>query len=86
MNKLPELTAEEWGKQLFEFELCSECGKDLEDHDIIKVMDNWFARCKNICPECDCQLKYCETCKAFHHVDSFKEEHREFQEGIKELE
>ena len=39
-------TAEEWGKRLFEFSYCEECGGDYEDHDIIPFLGNWFARCK----------------------------------------
>lgn len=39
-------TAEQWAERMFEFEVCSECGKDKQDHDIIPFMGNWFARCK----------------------------------------
>lgn len=47
------LTAEQWAEQLFEFEYCSECGGDVEDHDYILLdlgaygSGYWFARCKN---------------------------------------
>jgi len=37
---------QEWLKELFEFENCSECGKGAENHDAIPFMGNWFARCK----------------------------------------
>jgi len=45
-------TAEEWGKELFEFEYCGECGKDWDEHDYILFQGNyfgngcWFARCR----------------------------------------
>lgn len=32
------------------------------------------------CKECGLNLQYCEVCKAYHHVDSFTEEHLEYQE------
>jgi hypothetical protein len=40
-------TPEEWVARLFEFEFCSECGGDAEDHEvcIIYGMGNYFARC-----------------------------------------
>lgn len=40
-------TAEQWADRMFEFETCSDCGKDKEDHDIIEFMGSWFARCKS---------------------------------------
>lgn len=39
-------TPQEWLDNLFEFELCSECGKDKEDHEVILFLGNYFARCK----------------------------------------
>jgi hypothetical protein len=41
MNEPPH----EWLRQLFEFEYCPECGGDAEDHDVILVLGNYFARC-----------------------------------------
>ena len=40
------LTGEEWGKELFEFEFCSECGKDYDEHDYVLILGGWFARCR----------------------------------------
>ncbi len=42
-------TPEEWLENLFEFETCSECGGDAEDHDVCLVpgMGTYFARCKS---------------------------------------
>ena len=42
-----EISPEQWLEELFEFEYCAECGGDVEDHDAIVFMGNWFARCKN---------------------------------------
>jgi hypothetical protein len=33
------------------------------------------------CVECGCEMRYCRTCKAYHHTDSFKEEHIEMNRG-----
>jgi hypothetical protein len=38
----------EWLVQQFEFEYCSECGGDENDHDAIPFMGNWFARCHKV--------------------------------------
>ena len=38
-------TATQWGKEYFEYEYCTECGKDLKDHHIIPFNGNWFAYC-----------------------------------------
>ena len=52
MNALPNWTPsmneppDEWLRRLFEFEFCPECGGDAEDHDVILVLGNYFARCK----------------------------------------
>ena len=61
MDKMEELrdkygrTAEEFGKEHFEFEYCAECGGDWDNHDYILMEGNyfgkpglWFARCKEI--------------------------------------
>jgi len=40
------VTAEEWGKELFECEHCSECGKDWDEHDYYLVLGHWFAKCR----------------------------------------
>ena len=40
-------TAEEWGKDQFEFEYCAECGGDWDDHDYILILGGWFARCRD---------------------------------------
>ena len=42
-----DIPAEEWLKELFEYEYCAECGGDWFDHDAIAFMGNWLARCKN---------------------------------------
>ena len=64
MNEIKDnngLTAEEWGKNKFEFEYCSECGGDWNDHDYILLQSPyhgesgcWFARCR------DENIKYME--------------------------
>jgi len=41
----------EWLADLFEFELCSECGHDADKHTAIPFLGNWFARCD--CPPCE---------------------------------
>jgi len=48
------MTAEEWGKMQFEFEYCSECKKDWNEHDYILFQGNyfgekgcWFAQCRD---------------------------------------
>lgn len=38
------------------------------------------------CVECDCEMKYCKDCRAYHHTDSFNEEHIEFQEKLDTVE
>lgn len=40
-------TFAEWAAELFEFELCEECGGDAEDHEARIVMGHWFAKCKS---------------------------------------
>lgn len=49
-----------WLEELFEYEYCTECHGDLEDHDAIGLMGNWFARCK---PEAKCRIEKCEEHK-----------------------
>lgn len=40
------LTPEEFLEQMFEFEYCSECGRDAPDHTaVIGPMGQWFAYC-----------------------------------------
>jgi len=41
------LTAEVWGKELFECEYCAECGKDYDEHDYVLFLGHWFARCRS---------------------------------------
>jgi hypothetical protein len=41
-----EQDPQEWARELFEHELCAECGGDVEHHDIVAVNGNWFAQCK----------------------------------------
>lgn len=36
---------QQWLKELFEYEYCSECGGDAEHHTAIVFFGNWFARC-----------------------------------------
>lgn len=38
-------TFEQFAAELFEFEYCSECGGDAEDHEPWIVVGNWFAHC-----------------------------------------
>jgi len=44
--KLHNQTFEEWVKELFQCEYCSECGGDYYDHVANILLGNWFARCK----------------------------------------
>ncbi len=44
---MPTETAEEFLEQLFEFEYCDECDGDVQDHDAVIVMGNWFAMCRD---------------------------------------
>lgn len=39
-------TPEEWLERLFEFEYCSECGRDADEHEVVGILGNYFARCK----------------------------------------
>jgi hypothetical protein len=34
------------------------------------------------CEECKCDLTFCEKCGVWHHTDSFKEEHSEFENEV----
>lgn len=34
-----------WLKELFEYEVCAECGGDEHDHNVITIMGNYFAVC-----------------------------------------
>lgn len=36
---------EEWLHRFFEYEFCSECGSDAEDHELWVILHNWFAHC-----------------------------------------
>lgn len=60
------VTAEEFLERLFEFEYCSECGKDKKDHvAVIDPFGNWHAYCQaqehhprcasNLDDPCDCE-------------------------------
>lgn len=41
------LTAQEFAEHMFEFEYCSECAGDIQDHTyVIDMMGNWFAFCE----------------------------------------
>ena len=55
-------TAEEWAKRQFEFEYCDECHGDVEDHDYVLLLGNWFAKCKKEhvtrCHVLGCNLQY----------------------------
>lgn len=35
-----------WLRDLFWSEYCDECGGDVQHHEAIPVMGNWFARCR----------------------------------------
>lgn len=37
---------EQWLKEQFEYERCSECGGDAEHHVALPILGNWFAQCK----------------------------------------
>ena len=42
-------TAQEFADSLFEFEYCSECGKDADEHTaVIGPTGNWFAYCDTV--------------------------------------
>lgn len=32
-----------------------------------------------VCSECGCPMRYCEECDTYHHSDSFKQDHEDFQ-------
>ena len=34
-----------WLRELFEWELCAECGGDARHHTAVPLLGNWFARC-----------------------------------------
>jgi hypothetical protein len=38
----------EWAAELFEFELCHECGRDVADHAPAVVLGHWFALCTTL--------------------------------------
>ena len=40
-------TYEEFGKELFEFEYCPECGGDWDDHDYFLILGGFFAKCRD---------------------------------------
>ncbi len=47
-----------WLEELFEFDYCSECHGDIEDHNvIIDILGNYFAKCKN---NSKCHVENCE--------------------------
>jgi hypothetical protein len=46
-----------WLAELFECEFCYECHGDVEDHDAIPFLGNWFARCKSYAK---CHVENCE--------------------------
>lgn len=39
-------TFAQWAQELFEYELCDECGGDENDHTPLVFLGNWFAQCK----------------------------------------
>jgi hypothetical protein len=39
------VTNEQWLKEQFEYEYCSECGGDAQHHTVVSVLGNPFARC-----------------------------------------
>lgn len=41
------IPAQQWLEEQFEYEYCSECGGDADDHIAVPVMGNWFARCNH---------------------------------------
>ena len=32
-----------------------------------------------VCSECGCPMEYCIVCDTYHHADSFKQDHEDFQ-------
>jgi hypothetical protein len=44
------IPAEQWLKELFEYEYCAECGGDAVDHEAVEFNGNWFARCLHPLP------------------------------------
>lgn len=44
---------DQWLREIFEFQYCSECGLDAEDHTAVPFLGNWFARCDKPLPEDD---------------------------------
>ena len=42
------VTAKKWAEELFECELCSECGGGVNDHNYILIHGHWFAVCKEV--------------------------------------
>ena len=36
-----------------------------------------------LCEECELELTFCKECNVYHHTDSFKEEHIEYQDSLK---
>ncbi len=53
----PPIAAYAFLQELFECEFCYECHGDIEHHDAIPFLGNWFARCKQ---GNNCQLTECE--------------------------
>jgi len=41
-----DIPPQQWLKEQFECEYCAECGGDVEDHDAVPFLGNWFAFCK----------------------------------------
>jgi hypothetical protein len=39
-------TADEFLNDLFEYENCAECGQGKENHVVIPLLGNWFAKCE----------------------------------------
>lgn len=40
------IPADQWLRELFEYEFCPECGGDAEHHTALPVFGNWFAKCR----------------------------------------
>ncbi len=74
MNTL-ELPGDEWLRNLFEMELCAECGGDAEDHDAVGLNGNWFARCKYPVPCTPCLVNRERTIPARFLAPQIGKEH-----------
>ena len=45
MGNVDEITPDEWLAELFKYENCSECGEGVDNHGVIILEGNYFAKC-----------------------------------------